>query len=334
MVRLVCFANAAANQGRIPYRLVLARAGQLVQESDVREGGQPRRPETARRVVDRCLGDLARRHPDALLLDRAGAQQVRFVVLDERRWRGQTQAQWLEWLSRIGATVGRPVTARWLYDKGVGSKAMAGRWFAGTAVMGEDRVEALAQAVAEGFPSRVPNATAPGREKRRATRLDAYLRQVTSALRVLLGDGAELRDRERAYVLAHALQTLGFCHFILASMEQGLSAAETGRATIYTHGHPLTVPSLPDDAHDLREMSEAAAWLYATAKRNGLCAARLMATFQRSGLPRRVDLDRTVSVGPPPRLLRRLAERVIEKRENLRCGAPSRLAKYLQGESR
>lgn len=144
---------------------------------------------------------------------------------------------------------------------------------------------------------------------------------------MLLGDTAGLGDVERADVLVHGLQTLGFCRFMLLGMESGLTSTETARATAFTHGHLLPIPYLPADAHNLAELSDAAAWLHATAQRNGLSTTGLMHSLNQRGVPHVVDLENTVSVGPAPPLLRRLAERVIENREELRRGAPSRLAK-------
>ena len=333
LVKLVTFANADAYEGRIPYRLVLARAGELVQERDVRDGRRPRRIEAARRLADRCLVDLSREHAEALVLDRAGARQTRFVVVDERRWRGHHQAEWLRWMfTLLGTKRGEPVTAAWLARHGVGEKSMVGRWLAGTSVMGSDRVQTLAQVAAVELAPRVPNEQSTPKEKRRDARLEAFLRQFSGAMRVLLGDAAGLGDVARADVLVHGLQTLGFCRFLLSCMEEGLSAEEATRATAFTHGHLLPLPYLPDDALDLAELSDAATWLHATAQRNGLSVTRLVATFERPGVPAVVDLEHTTPVGPAPPLLQRLAERVIENRENLRRGSPSRLAKYLEGD--
>ena len=335
-VKLVCFAYARADayEGRIPYRLVLARAGELIQERDARAGGRPRRTETARRLVDRCLVDLSREHPDALVLDRAGARQTRFVVVDERRWRGHHQAVWLSWMfTLLGTKRGEPVTAGWLARQVGVERSMAGRWLAGTSVMGSERVIRLAQVAAVELAPRILNEQSTPKEKRGERRVKAVLRQVESALRVLLGDAAGLGDVERTYVLVDGLRTLGFCRFLLSGMETGLSAEEAARATAFTHGRLLPVEGfLPDDAHDLAELSEAATWLHATAQRNGLSVTRLVSAFERPGVPAVVDLENAVSVGPTPALLRRLAERVLENRAAVAAGAKPRLAMLLEEE--
>ncbi len=332
-VRTLLFAHASEHDARIPYRPLLARAAELIQDGDRAAGRPPRKETAAKKAAERVLADLGDEHRDALVLERSDGrqrQQITQVVLDRRLWQGYHQAQWLGWLfDVVQVSTGEPLTRGWLAKRMAVDPAMLTRWCAGTAVMTEERVDDMAREIAQ-LKSR-KRTTGTGRRTRRG---EAVLRQLDSAWLAVMGrDAGALGRGQQADIFVHSLQTLGFCHFMLAAMEDGLTANETARATVFAFGSLLPAPAisgLPDDARDVRDLAESATWLYATADRNRLSTTGLVHSLNQRGVPHVVDLENTVSVGPAPPLLERLAKRVEENRDRVRRGSKPRLERYLK----